>query len=166
MKNVKDMEASEVNGQQTAAETKQAINPMPGERKNDYTFLTCGHFTNENGVGNTSVGMHSSHRARWPWIDLLEIKFATNDEKLEAQLHRQHTYFWSGKAAKDDLTQEQRNKVDKDMKDYGNMHRRLSRVQADLVGRVIAAALNKHFANGIPSDEEIKAGLKNKTNQG
>lgn len=123
------------NEEKTILVEKQNEVNLPGAWVMFKAAVSSGYRQNEFGVGQMSLELYRPG-LDWPWIDLGHIYFSspTPEQLLDAQTSGA---FSEGHKA------------------YVNIQRRLSKKQAELVVKKIAAMINLEFPNGIPPDDEI-----------
>ena len=120
-----------------AAEVAENSEPhLPGALIRFASASCCGSHENGFGVGELSLTLHRPQE-KYVWVDVGHIYYSspTPSQLEDAETSPKYTNGWNAVA---------------------DIHRRLSRKQAELVVNRINRMLATEFAEGIPPDDEIK----------
>ncbi len=123
----------------TLEEVKEAAR-LPGAMVMFSSALSSGNHENSYGVGKMDISLHRPGQ-EYTWIDLADIYYShpTHEQYLDAETSPSMS---EGRRAHSDI------------------HRRISKKQAQYINLLIQDMLMKEFAGVIPPDDEIKDLLK------
>jgi hypothetical protein len=123
--------------QLNATEVIESSEPhLPGASIHFTNAGCCGSHENGYGVGEFSLAMHRPGQ-KYVWVDLGHIYYS-NPTPSQLEDARTSPSFTAGSNS------------------VSNIHRRLSRKQAQLLASRISQMINTEFSKGIPSDDEIQ----------
>lgn len=109
---------------------------LPGAVVNFAGATSTGCHTNHLGIGSMDISLRRPGTP-WPWLDLGEIYFASpTPAQYDAAVRAKATPGPDGCA-------------------FSNIHRRLSRKQAEYIVGLISRMLEEKFKGQIPADDEI-----------
>lgn len=127
-------------------------NRLPGAMIMFATTSCTGSSEDQYGVGDMDLSLYRPGQ-KYPWIDLGRINYShpTQSQYLAAENSEQQSTGWSGHDCR---------------MAYSNIHRRVSKKQAEYINMLIREMLMKEFAGVIPPDDEIVELMKQRFPKG